>query len=137
MDQEERAVVEGNEPHTLKEIGEAMGFAVQAAETLFWLDRDEVVNSFLVMDTASLGSALREDAHLSSTVVLPGGRAALVAFKAGRDPRLKAWLASGAGVIKFRHVRRLREDTTLTPENLPDRLAIDPPEHQDPQLPLL
>jgi hypothetical protein len=39
--------------------------------------------------------------------------------------------------MKYRHVRRLAAETTLTVENLAERLAIDPPEHQDPQLPLL
>ncbi len=40
-------------------------------------------------------------------------------------------------VVKFRHIRRLLSDTTLTQENLPERLRLDPPEHQEPQLPLL
>jgi len=40
-------------------------------------------------------------------------------------------------VIKFRHVRRLSSETTLDPSNLEERLALDPPSFQDPQLPLL
>jgi len=69
--------------------------------------------------------------------VLPGGRAGLIAEKSRRDPRLRDWLESGVRVIKFRHVRRLATEQALTREQLVSRLAIDPPERQDPQLPLL
>jgi hypothetical protein len=34
-------------------------------------------------------------------------------------------------------VRRLVTETNLTLNNLTERLAIDPPEREDPQLPLL
>jgi hypothetical protein len=54
-----------------------------------------------------------------------------------RDPTLRDWLARAGRVVKFRHIRRLGAETTLRRENLAERLAIDPPEHRDPQLPLL
>jgi hypothetical protein len=69
--------------------------------------------------------------------VIPGGRAALFEEKARRDPRLAERLRTGLRILKFRHVRRLAGDTTLTQDNLVERLAVDPPEHEDPQLPLL
>jgi hypothetical protein len=61
----------------------------------------------------------------------------LVAEKARRDPRLKAWLESDVRVVKYRHVRRLAADTTLRRENLAERIALDPMDEMDPQLPLL
>jgi hypothetical protein len=39
--------------------------------------------------------------------------------------------------VKFRHVRRLAAETTLTRDNLDERLALDPIDESDPQLPLL
>jgi hypothetical protein len=60
-----------------------------------------------------------------------------VAEKSRRDPLLQSWLESAPRVIKFRHVRRLAEDTTLERGNLLERLVLDPPGHEDPQLPLL
>jgi hypothetical protein len=71
------------------------------------------------------------------TFVLPGGRAALVAEMMRRDPTLRDWLGRAGRVVKFRHIRRLGSETTLRADNLAERLAIDPPEHRDPQLPLL
>jgi len=83
-----------------------------------------------------LGGALQSAEH-PLTFVLPGGRASLVMAKVRRDPRLSEWLKSGPRIIKFRHIRRLATETTLTRENLNQRFIIDPPEHHDPQLPLL
>jgi hypothetical protein len=69
--------------------------------------------------------------------VLPGGRSTIVLEKARRDQRIGDWLRSGPKVIKYRHVRRLEAETTLHRDNLEQRLAIDPPDQHDPQLPLL
>jgi len=71
------------------------------------------------------------------TLVIPGGRAALLAEKARRDPRLAERLRSGLRILKYRHIRRLAEETTLTRGNLIERMGVDPPENEDPQLPLL
>jgi hypothetical protein len=92
----------------------------------------EEVRSQMEAPTAEL-----EVPRVSDVCVIPGGRSALFAEKVRRDPRLGLWLESGGRVIKFRHVRRLADETTLNIDNLDDRLAIDPPEHQDPQMPLL
>jgi len=69
--------------------------------------------------------------------VLPGGRGALVAEKARRDVRIRAWLEAGNCIVKFRHVRRLAGDDKLRPDTFAERLPLDPVEHQDPQLLLL
>jgi hypothetical protein len=119
-------------------LGERLGYAVELAQRLIW--RDETGGqafTFGVQESALLGSALEvlEDAGL--IFVLPGGRAALVAEKARRDPRIRSWLQEGIGVVKFRHIRRLHAETQLSRANIMERLAIDPPEQHDPQLPLL
>ena len=84
---------------------------------------------------AAFGQALRDAGEVIH--VLPGGRGPLVAEKARRDPRLRAWLQAGLHLVKFRHVRRLAAETTLTRDNLDERLALDPIHESDPQLPLL
>ena len=84
----------------------------------------------------SQASVLAE-APRKQVLVIPGGRASLLAEKARLDPRLRSWLEGEVQVIKFRHVRRLSSETTLDPSNLEERLALDPPSFQDPQLPLL
>ena len=122
----------------LVKLGSQLEFEVNEGEMIKWLGDDGQVDyAFRIMETAVWAGVLQSDVADGITYVIPGGRAELVAEKARRDPRLQDWLQDGPPVIKFRLVRRLVAETTLTRENLRERLAIDPPEHQDPQLPLL
>jgi len=124
--------------HLLGELGDRLGFTVQDEEFLNWFnEKGEVVYSFKVMETTAIGPGIEEGSEMPLTYVLPGGRASLVAEKMRRDPRLREWLQERGGVIKFRLVRRLVTEAGLNQENLAERLKIDPPEHHDPQLPLL
>ena len=125
----------------LKSLGVRLGYEVSGTDAIEWSDHsDQSSLLFRVDETAKLGSVMRGHARSSAeieAIVIPGGRGALVAEKARRDLRLQAWLESGLHIIKYRHVRRLSEDTTLNRENLFERLALDPPGKEDPQLPLL
>lgn len=122
----------------LAELGGRLGFSVQDEEFLNWLnEQGKLVYSFKVMETAAIGAGIEEGSEVPLTYVLPGGRASLVAEKMRRDPRLREWLEDRGGVIKFRLVRRLITEVGLNQENFAARLKIDPPEHHDPQLPLL
>ncbi|MCZ6529916.1 MAG: hypothetical protein O6949_06240 [Chloroflexi bacterium] len=125
----------------LGSLGAQLGYEVSGTDWIEWRDDSQESSlSFRVDETAILGSAMRGHAHSSAeieAIVIPGGRGALVAEKARRDPRIQSWLESGLHIIKYRHVRRLSEDTTLNRENLFERLALDPPGQEDPQLPLL
>jgi len=137
-DPERRAVDCQEIRHLLAEMGQRLGFTVLDKDLLTWLDEQgRQVYVFVVSETAVLGAALEAGEADSLTFVLPGGRAALVEEKARRDPRLREWLQNRVGVVKFRHVRRLAVEIGLSRENLGMRLAIDPPAHHDPQLPLL
>ncbi|MDF1500639.1 MAG: hypothetical protein P1P76_09230 [Anaerolineales bacterium] len=122
--------------HELIVLGEQLGYAVGDRDLVEWREGGELRYRFLIRETAIL-SDLQLRFQEPLTLVMPGGRAALLAEKSRRDPRIRDWLQSGPGILKFRHVRRLASETTLTRANLAERLAIDPPEHQDPQLPLL
>jgi hypothetical protein len=122
----------------LIELGTRLGFSIQADEVITWLDaKENPAYTFVVMATAAIGTALQMYTDRSFLFVMPGGRAALVTEKARRDYRLRALLDEGLRIIKFRHVRRLANEATLTRMNLADRIAIDPPGYHDPQLPLL
>lgn len=91
-------------------------------------------------EAASAGDRIGEADHthqLLQAIVIPGGRGALIAEKANQNPLLQAWLDSSPPILKFRHVRRLAEDPTLDRHNLFQRLTLDPPGPEDPQLPLL
>lgn len=122
----------------LNDLGRRLGYQVQGEDPLVWYDdMGRRIHAYHVRETAELSEMVSEGTMPETRIVLPGGRAALVAEKARRDPRIQDWLQEGTRVVKFRHVRRLASEMTLSKENLPERLAIDPPEHQDPQLPLL
>lgn len=133
---EVRASDIGQIRETLRSLGKKLGFRVSGEQFVTWGNATGLELHFRVQDTASLGGYLR-GGPAREVVMLPGGRAALVAERLRRDPRLRVWLSGGGRIVKFRHIRRLASDPSLTAENLPDRLGIDPPEHEDPQLPLL
>jgi hypothetical protein len=122
----------------LRDLGARLGFVVQGGEPITWSGASgSPAFIFSVREQAALGDRARAAQAGPVTYVLPGGRAALVAEMVRRDPTLREWLARAGRVVKFRHIRRLGAETTLRADNLAERLAIDPPEHRDPQLPLL
>lgn len=60
-------------------------------------------------------------------VVLPGGRASLLAFKLQRCPIWRSWLAeTGWEFVKSRHVRRLAAVTDLSLAGFRARIGLDP-----------
>ncbi len=121
----------------LRDIGERLGFKVSGGYPLVWREASgPVAFTFAILETAAVQEALVASGQ-GLTLVIPGGRSALLAEKARRDPRLAERLRSGVRILKYRHIRRLAGDTTLTRDNLIERMAVDPPEHEDPQLPLL
>lgn len=121
----------------LEQIGRRLGFDVAGPDPIVWHPADGDPYRFRVLHTAILPRAQDAGGDLRDFYVIPGGRASLFALKSVRDPRLTAGVEGSTRVIKFRHVRRLASDTTLEGSNLDNRLAIDPPGHSDPQLPLL
>ena len=125
-------------PGLLRQIGEALGYLVRGEDPLIWHGGGgRAVWTFHVRETATLGDFAATMGEGEVSYIFPGARAPLVAERARRDPRIKAWLQSGPRIIKFRHLRRLASETTLTREHWRERLAIDPIDESDPQLPLL
>jgi hypothetical protein len=79
------------------------------------------------MASALVGQLLRQaDCPAERCVlVLPGGRAGLLAHKLERDPGLRSAL-DRFRVVKFRHLRRLAEMSDLGRERWEKELAGDP-----------
>lgn len=150
----------------LASLGSRLGFRVTQGNPIGWRDEQIGESfSFTVEPTARMGVALQRSsaaplaaspqpaglferpsetevrppaqAGTNQWIVIPGGRASLVAEKSRQDPRLREWMRHSGRMIKFRHVRRLAAETTLDRSNLLDRLTIDPPGQHDPQMPLL
>jgi len=122
----------------LQELGGRLGFEVRVDDWIRWeLPDGQELYRFDIRETSAWGHPAHATAADRTLFVVPGSRSGLVAERARRDPEFRTWLEGGVRVLKFRHVRRLIAETTLTRDNFAARLAIDPPEHQDPQLPLL
>lgn len=108
-----------------------LGYAVSEAQhpwrTLKWLDGGQTVVSFHLLTSAVVGRILLSvpAGQPGNVLVLPGGRAGLLAYKLGRDPHLKKH-AEGWQVLKFRQLRRLVEMTSLSRERWEKELANDP-----------
>lgn len=122
---------------SLLELAFKLDFQAQCEDQVVtWFD-GEATHHFLVQPTARIGPILccAEEEHFF--LVLPGGRSRLMMEKSRRDPRLDARLEAGRRLIKFRHIRRLAEEGLTERILFFERLLIDPPAYDDPQLPLL
>jgi hypothetical protein len=69
-----------------------------------------------------------------SLVVLPGGRANLVAYKLQHDPRLRQAVDAGWRFMKYRQIRMLLQAPRLTKSSLADQFTQDSLTYDAPQL---
>lgn len=67
-------------------------------------------------------------------LLIPGGRANLVAYKLKRDPNLQGLLGNDWHFLKFRHLRSLCAQEQLNRDFFLDQLLRDPLEYQSEQL---
>jgi hypothetical protein len=108
-----------------------LGVALQRQETpqrlILWQDSDEMVYAFYLLASAVTGQILRQNPYPPerSLLVLPGGRAGLLAYKLDRDPSLNL-VAERWRIVKFRTLRRLSKMTSLTRERFEKELSGDP-----------
>lgn len=129
----------------LNTLGKRLGYAVESkrADEIEW--RDPVIGSvvyrFFISDSAEIARYVYapQPGRARRVVVIPGGRAGLIDYKIGRDPRLRAAVTQGEWMfLKFRHIRRLLEEPMLDRADLHTVLSRDPiVEQSSAQLPLL
>src|SRR6202142_3566335 len=96
---------------------------------LIWEEKSKIVHVFSVLASALVGRAITEIPYLpeQTLLVIPGGRAALVAYKVQRDPALAERLKSYR-LVKYRLLRSLAEVPILTRETFEEQIASDPVE---------
>ncbi len=99
---------------------------------LSWQENGKTVKKFNVLASALLGRAL-ENADEQTVIVIPGGRAALAAYKQGRDPALRSYLKKYK-LVKYRLLRSLLEIQILTRETFEEQTASDPVEESKGQM---
>jgi hypothetical protein len=135
----------------LRTLAVRHGYDVAGANPQEWRDEGQTAYVFALITSAVFSghflgrratdplSVARMTPARRRFLVLPGGRAGLVAYKLRRDPRLLAAMQEGNWqILKFRHVRRMAGDPHLTRATLEPAFYGDPLEEAESrQLPLL
>ncbi len=111
----------------LEEIGRRLDFvAVRDNNLVSWLEDQTPVRKFHVLASALVNRAI-EHADEQTTIVFPGGRAALTAYKEERDPSLKERLKKYR-LVKYRLLRSVLDLPILNRDTFEEQIAGDPVE---------
>jgi hypothetical protein len=116
---------------SLVTLGTRLGYTIQREDKnrrlVRWMENGKIVYNFTLLASAVVARILRQDPDPSTVnfLILPGGRASLLACKLERDPALKS-IAGRWRVIKFRHLRRLVGMSGLTREHFEKEFSGDP-----------
>ncbi len=117
----------------LEKIGKRLNYQSSTNDkVLIWKDNGQIVKKFNVLASALLNRAL-EQADEQTVIVIPGGRAALAAYKQERDPSLRARLKKYK-LVKYRLLRSLLDVPILTRETFEEQIASDPVEESKGQM---
>ncbi len=113
----------------LAALGERLDYHTNRLEvrTLVWETDKTSAYVFHLKASAIVGRVLAEGPYPPerSLIVLPGGRAGLLAYKRQRDPAFASRL-DGVRFLKFRLVRAMAEHSLLTRASFEEQLTRDP-----------
>jgi hypothetical protein len=118
-------------------IGKRLEYKVeQVGENIIsWKEKRKTARVFYLVASAVTGHILAANRYPldKCLLVLPGGRAGLLAYKETRDPRLRRRL-EGWSIIKFRLLRSLADIPVLSRQTFEEQLASDPLEQSQGQM---
>jgi hypothetical protein len=121
----------------IETIGERLGYKVDKTgqNAIVWKEKRKTVRAFYLLASAVTGRILAENRHPPEKclLVLPGGRAGLLAYKENRDPRLRKRL-EGWNILKFRLLRSLAGIPVLNRQTFEEQLISDPVEQSQGQM---
>jgi hypothetical protein len=115
----------------LEKLGKRLDYQIPAGETthspLLWMEGEKTAYTFHFIASAVTGAILK---HTDQTggircLVMPGGRAGLMNYKLERDPVLKK-LSQDWQFLKFRQIRQLADEVSLTRQDWQRELSSDP-----------
>jgi len=113
----------------LEGLGQRMDYVVsrQDPNLVLWSEDGGVAWTFYVIASAVAGKLLNTNRQRPerTAVVLPGGRAGLLAYKLRRDPYLRQ-KSEGCHFLKFRNLRQIAEIQLLTRETWAEAIKTDP-----------
>lgn len=120
----------------IETIGTRLGYVTRKdGPALIWEENGRTEHVFHLIASALVGRAVSGNTHPPEKclLVLPGGRAALAAYKQLRDPSL-ADAMRGWRMLKFRLLRSLAEIPVLTRQTFEEQIVSDPVEQAEGQL---
>jgi hypothetical protein len=121
----------------IETIGERLEYKVEqpAQNICIWKEKRKVVRVFYLLASAVTGHILDSNRYPveKCLLVLPGGRASLLAYKETRDPRLRKRL-EGWSIVKFRLLRSLADIPVLNRQTFEEQLISDPVEQTQGQM---
>ncbi|GAB4503824.1 MAG: hypothetical protein Fur0043_08160 [Anaerolineales bacterium] len=121
----------------VRAIGERLGYTVeQPGETIcLWLEAGQPLRAFYLLASALVGNVLARNRYPieNCLLVIPGGRAGLLAYKQTRDPNLRLALA-GWRIVKFRLLRALADIPVLNRQTFEEQIASDPVQQSQGQM---
>jgi len=115
----------------LENLGKRLGYQVSTKEnqnqSILWLEDELVAYTYHIIASAVIGGSFAQETQPKGVycIVLPGGRAGLLSYKLERDPALKL-LATKWQLLKYRQIRYLAEDKTLTRQDWLNKMGADP-----------
>ncbi|NWG32986.1 MAG: hypothetical protein HXY42_00975 [Chloroflexi bacterium] len=137
---EDVANVRRNELHTITAMLEAVGTRLnyttrKAGKNYIWEDQGRMARAFYILASALIERAMNETPFPpeQTIIVIPGGRAGLIEYKAQRDPALARRLKDYR-LVKYRLLRALFEIPVLTRDTFEEQIASDPLEKYKSQM---
>ena len=137
---EDAASARRNEMNTIAAMIEIVGKRLnystrQEGRNYLWEENGRIKYAFYVLASALVGRAIAETPYPpeQTIIIIPGGRAALAAYKAQRDPALAVRMKT-CRVVKYRLLRALVEVPVLTRETFEEQIASDPLEKSKSQM---
>jgi hypothetical protein len=117
-------------------IGQRLGYVTRRqGRHSFWEREERIERVLYILASALISRAIAETPYPpeQTTIVIPGGRAPLAAYKLQRDPALASRI-NKVQVVKYRLLRTLIELPVLTRETFEEQIAGDPLEKSKPQM---
>jgi len=117
-------------------VGKRLNYSTRKDEkNLLWEADGQIHYVFYTLASALIGRAMSETPYPpeQTIMVIPGGRAALIAYKAQRDPALSARMKQYR-LMKYRLLRALVEVPVLTRETFEEQIVSDPLEKSKAQM---
>jgi hypothetical protein len=137
---EDFATARRNELNTvtamLEVVGKRLDYTTYKQEKFFlWKDGEKVEYAIYILASALVGRAMTETPYPpeQTIIVIPGGRAGLIQYKAQRDPSL-AERIKNYQLVKYRLLRSLVEVPVLTRDTFREQIAGDPLEKSKSQM---